>query len=817
MLTRNLRFLRRLVTRNAYYYGLTWLGLVTAIGTALLIYSYSTFENSFDKEHEHAGHLYRVHFTIHKDGRLESVNANSTPVVGPLLYEQLESVEDFARLYPRSGSTVQITNQSNDRLIYPEDKIYHADSSFFRMFDFPLLIGDPQQVLKGPFKALTSRRFAEKAFGSIEQALGKTFQLSEEETYTIEGVFEDLPSNTHLDFEVVLSFSTLEILDWTRDGIKTDWGWYSHYNFLRLKEGHDADAINEEILAVTKPHTRSIDERINGGLTYALFPVKDIYLESNIRGEMDRKGNGFLVRFMGIIALIVLTLALINYLGITASISLNRIKETGLRKILGGEKRSLLMSFFFESGMHLIFSFILAYALLLTFWDHLPAFTGKVMPISILLSPRLFALVVLAIVLMSVACGAYHYFIVSRVDLVTSLKGADAPGRTSYFFRKGILFIQYLAGVSLVIMTLVGSQQIGLLRKTNPGFSHEDKLAIKLRRTRGDNEYFRKIDAFSKALSVISGIEKTALSSHIPSEEIGWTSGGKINGQQTTIKFHHYAVDEQFLGLYGLEIVAGSNYTENIPINQRSIIINERGLRSLGFEEAPEAIGKTFLYGGRAENPYRIIGVVRDHFQRGLKHEVDPIAFHFLPGHAIYTGSAYATIKVGSAASVAPITEAIASLWRDHFGGLEIEYSDVSQRYLEQYKTDRKAFELLTFFTAVAIMIALCGLIGIVAFTVRQRTKEVGIRKVLGASLQQILFLLSKSYLLIMIAASVLAWCLCYLALEQWLAGYPQRVSISFGAFLVASIAVLFLSGVVIVFQSLKSGVRNPIETLRAD
>ncbi len=810
-------FFRRLVQRNSYYYILTGIGLTTAIATSTLIYCYSNFENSFDKQHLRSSDLYRIHFTIHKDGSLESVNANSTPVIGPLLYSELEGVEDFARLYPRSGSTIQIFDADNELLIYPEDKIYHADSSFLRMFDYPLLIGNKNEVLKEPFQALISQSVATKLFGSIEDAIGKTFKLTEEETYTVHGVFEDLPRNTHLEFEVLLSFSTLEILDWTREDIRTDWGWYSHYNFLLLREGRTVETINEEILSITKPHTKTIDERINGGLTYTVFPVRDIYLESDLFGEMDRKGNGFVVRFMGIIAILILTLAIINYIGITASISLNRIKETGLRRILGSNDKNLLISFILESALHLTISFFIAIGLLLIVWDHLPTLTGQVIPLSLLLSIQFFIIAAVSILLTSVLCGAYHYVLVTRLNLVTALKGADAPGKSSYLFRKGILFVQYLAGVSLLILTMVVYDQVSLLTEADPGFKHQSTLAVKLRRTRGDDNYFRKIDAFSKAVNSISGVKKSALSSHIPSEEIGWTSGGKIPGQLTTVKFNHYAIDEGFIGLYDLEVVAGSDYSNNIPQNQRSVLINERSAQLLGFEQPADAINKTLLYGGRAENPYTIIGIVKDHYQRGLKYLVDPIVYHYLPDHMIYTGSAYASLAIESTASLDQLREVLEEVWKVHFEGLQLEYSDVDQRYLAQYETDRKAFDLLTFFTFVAIMIAVFGLIGIVAFTTRQRTKEIGIRKVLGASLQQVIFFLSKSYLLIMLIAILFGWSIAYFVLESWLQNYPQRVSINFVIFMVAAVIVLLLSIVLIIFQSLKSGANNPTEAMRAE
>ncbi len=811
------RFFLRLISNNIYYYVLTWIGLVTAIATSTYIFGYTRFENSFDKLHFRSDDLYRVHFTIHKDGTLESVNANSTPLIGPLLFNELEGVEDFSRLYPRSGSTVQVFNENEEILIYPEDKIYHADSSFFRMFNYPLLSGNKNEILQEPFRALLSRSFAIKTFGSIQSAIGKTFKLSEEETYTIEGIFEDLPMNTHLEFEVLLSFSTLEILDWTRESIRTDWGWYSHYNFILLNESRSTESINEEILTITKPHTKTIDERINGSLTYSIFPVKDIYLESDLFGEMDRKGNGFIVRFMGIIAVLILVLVTINYLGMTASISLNRIKETGLRKVLGSDRKNLLMSFILESFLHLTFTFLLAICLLLVIWNHLPVVTGKVIPISILITFDFAIIAILSITLLSLLCGIYHYLLVTKLNLVSALKGADSPGKSSYLFRKSILFIQYLSGVSLLILTMVVYQQVNLLTETDPGFDHKNTLAIKLRRTRGDDQYFRKIDNFSKALTNISGIQQVALSSHIPSEEISWTSGGKIVGQSTTVKFHFYAINERFVNLYDMEIIAGSGYSENIPRNQRSIIINERGARLLGFENSSDAVSKTFLHGGRTEDPYIIIGVVKDHYQRGHKYQVDPMVFHYLPDHSIYTGSTYASLKMDTSVPLTQLLDRLKELWSTHFGGLAIEFSDVDQKYLEQYKDDQRASELLTFFTVIAIMVAIFGLIGIIAFTTKQRVKEIGIRKVLGASLNQILFHLSKSYLFIMCLAILFAWFISYFILETWLQQYPQRVGIDYMIFLLAAILILFISIGIIIFQSLKSGMKNPTEALRAD
>ncbi len=812
-----IKFFLRSITKNVYYYTLIGICLITAIATASLIYSYSSFENSYDRQHQRLKDLYRVNFTIHKNGNLESENANSTPVIGPLLYNELSGVEDFARLYPRSGSTVQILDKDDEWSIYPEDKIYHADSSFLKMFSFPLLIGDQENVLKKPFHALLSKSFALKMFASIEDAMGKTFKLSEEETYTIEGIFDDIPINSHLNFESLLSYSTLEVLDWTRESINTDWGWYSHYNFLLLNENRNIDSINEEILSITKPHTKAIGERINGGFTYTLHPVEDIYLESDVFGEMDRKGNGFVVRFMNIIAILILILTFTNYAGITASINLDRVKETGLRKIFGSKDQRLWISFVLESVVLITVSFSIAIFLLSMFWGNLPALTGMFLPISIILSLKFFVISLLSVVLISLVCGTYHYFLVTGPDLITALKGADSPGNSSYVFRKAILFIQYLAGASLLILTMIVYDQVGLLTKEDPGFEHKNTLALKLRRTRGDADYFRKINTFSKAIKNVSGVQLSALSSHIPSEEIGWTSGGKITGQLTTVKFHHYAIDEGFTEVYGMEMAEGSAYDGNSLKNQRSIIINEQGAKILGFEKPADAINKTFLYGGREANPYTIIGVIKDHYQRGLKYQVYPIAFHYLPDHAIYTGSSYSSLKITASTSLTQIKEAIEEVWQDNFGDTQIEYSDVDQKYLDQYQTDRKALDLLTFFTFVAIMIATFGLIGLVAFSTKQRAKEIGIRKVLGASIRQIIYFLSKSYLSIVLLAIIVSWFISYFILESWLQNYPQRVSIDFMIFIIVAAIILLLSMALIIFQSWKSGVKNPVAAMRTD
>ncbi len=815
--TRTIRLFLRLISRKAHFYLLAGLGLVTAISTATFIYGYVSFENSFDKQHSRANDLHRVHFTIHKNGTLESVNANSTPVIGPLLFDQLEGVEDFARLYPRSGSTIQIRDANGRTHIYPEDKIYHADSSFLRMFGFPLLAGSAEKILLAPLMAVVSERFAIKAFGSVENALGKTFQLTEAETYLIQGVFQDVPVNTHFSFEILLSFSTLEILDWTRENIRTDWGWYSHYNYVLLNGERDIDVLNEEILSITKPHTKATDERINGGLTYTLFPLKDVYLDSDVRGEMERKGNGTMVRFMALTGILLIILAIVNYVGITSSMSLSRIKETGLRRILGSSRWQLLRALVLESMLHLVVTFALAIGILVVIWNYLPALTGKTIPILILWSPPFFMAAAGVIVVAATLCGSYQYFLVTKPDLVASLKGVDTPGGSTFHVRKGILFFQYTVGISLFIFTIVSFQQTALLHQTDPGFKHENTLAIKLRRTRGDSLFFKKIDAFANEVANVGGVRSTALSSHVPSEEVGWTSGGKVRGQLTTVKFHHFAIDENFIKLYGLQVVAGSDFTANKAQNSRAVIVNRQGARSLGFEHAQDALNKTFLYAGRSEYPFTIIGVVDDHFQRGLKYAIDPIAFHYLPDHRIYTGSAYNSLRLEASASLQQVQKAIEKTWRAHFPGLQIEYSDIDQKYMNHYQSDRRAFDLLKFFTLVAIMISLLGLIGTLAFTINQRTKEIGIRKVLGASIQQLLLVLSKSYLLVILFAVATSWLVSYFVVDSWLRQYPMRVAISPTSFIVAACLVAVVSAVLIIVQSLKSGINNPIDAIRTE
>jgi putative ABC transport system permease protein len=776
-----------------------------------LLYGFISFEQGFDDFQVHKENIHRVDFKIFKNGKLEVNSATSTPLISPLLYHEMAGIRDFTRLYPRSGNVIS-SMEDQQKLSFPTDEIYHADSSFFRMFSFHLADGNVADMLKKPFTAVISEKLSHKLFGK-QNPIGKSVYLSDDEAYVVEGVFADIPDNSHLYFEALFSMSTLEKLAWSAEDIRSSWGWYSFYSYVLFEEDRDLTNVNNEILRITKSHTAELDKRINGSLTFELTPFTDIYLNSNLSGEMARQGNSSTIQTMLIVALAIAMIALINYFNILTSVHLQSIRNEGMRKVLGNKNQQFMAQYTAESFIHLTIALFMAMGICFLSWSYFMNEIGKSIPIHLLFETENIVGLLAIILLISLSMGLYQSGIINSFHLTSIIKGSFQHANSGIGMRKIILGIQFIATTALIIGSITFIRQLDFMQGHELGFEPSNNISITVRRSQLNNAFYERLQTFVELASSNSDILSGTTSGYVPGDEVGWTNGAKLPNQETTIKFHHYPVDENFLTQFDIALVAGRNLGK-ISGEARQILVNEKGLELLGISSAKDILSQQFLYGGDADNSFEIIGVVKNYYQRGLKHADEPIAFHYLPNNATYNGPINASFKLAEGHNPKVALDELKAAWETIYGGQEMEYKYLDDYYNSHYASDEQSTFTILFVSLLAIVLSILGLIGLLSFSALQKTKEIGIRKVLGSSIVKIQLILGKEYLLIASIAVLVGLPMVYLLLEKWLSNFVNSITLGFDIFAYGGLSVLLLTIVTIAIQSYKYAIINPVDAI---
>lgn len=799
---------------NKLYCSLIAGALITGFTSFVLLASFYLFEKSFDRFHPELSQLYRINFELYKEGKLNIVNATSCAPVGPLLYQESDHVKAFTRLYHRTEG-VHVNTSSEDKW-FPQNALFHADSGVMKVFNLNLIEGQSESVLRKPFTAIISKAAAKKYFGT-DSPVGQQLVMSEEESYVIEGIFEDLPRNSHLDLEILLSFSTLELLDWSKEGIRADWSWYSFYNYVLLDSEHSVDELNAQIDALTIPHTKPIDERINGALRYKLYPASEIYLHSDLLGEMEKKGSSTAVQVVAAVALLILLMSIVNYVNFMSSWMLNRVQGNSIRLILGNDRRSIFKQFFTEIALHLLVTG--AISLLLVYFIRSPfnSLFGRDIPASVIYNPWFLLVYFGSIVAVSTGLSGYYTMTTKTSSPGTLLKGNFKTSIKGILLRRGIVTFQFFCALSMIIGTLAMSDQIQFMMSRPKGFESDNMLFMKIRRTRGDEQFYQNLESVQRRLDNIPWITQSTISTLVPGQSVGWTSGGKLRGQETTVKIHNYGIDEFFIPSMSIEMAGGESFTSNEAVARQSVLINEEAMNAFGYTKPSDVLNAIFLLNGDEARPFEIIGVVKDFHQRGLQYKIEPTIFHYLPGNPIYSGPAYVTLKFNDERDLASRLSEVEEIFQDVYPGRTLESDLVNDFYYRQYETEKNTVRTLGLFSILTIVISSLGIIGLISFAVLQRAKEIGVRKILGASVVQIQILMAKEFIYMIILATAIAFPVCYYLLNQWLSGFEYKIDVTATPFVVGSVSTLIFSAGLICMYVYRYAMINPVKSLKSE
>jgi putative ABC transport system permease protein len=797
----------RNIKRHKAYSAINILGLAIGIAACLLILQYVSFELSYENFQVNKDRIYRVEQDRYDNGKLSTQWAAGAFAAGNSFKAAIPEIDEYVKVIQNGKVTTDVKNQP-----LQIEKVYFTNASFFNIFTYPLIAGDKNNALKEPFTAALSESTAKKIFGTTN-VVGKTLQLNRKDNYTINVVYKDAPVNTQLKPDLLLSYATFQ--KWTTDssgnGPETAWEWDGCLTYLLLHKDVDPAVVEKKFIPVVEKGVGADMKKYNSGVIYHLQPLTDIHLYSHYMMEPGENGDGKTVYLLLAIAFFIVVIAWVNYINLATARAITRAREVGVRKAVGSQRRQLVIQFLSESAVLNAFAIVLALLIVLIAIPGFNALSGQQLSFSLFgQSDFWFGLIGLFLVGVFFS-GLYPAFVLSGFKPVEVLKGKLGTSNQGILLRKSLVVFQFAASLFLLMGTLVVYEQIQYMRKQSLGMNIDQTLIIPPPIVGIDSTFLQKITAFKEELKQKSSISNITVSTSIPGEPVGWNAGGiKLVGQDESKQkqYRVIGVDYDYLKTYGLKIIAGRPFDKSFGSDKHSVIFNRKGIEQLGFNKPADAIGKKIDFWG---DQYTIEGVTENFHQQSLREAYEPLILRLIPD---VNGSI--SIKTSAANSAQTINGAKAE-WTKFFPGNTFEYFFLDDHFDEQYKADQRFGQVFGLFTSLAILVACLGLFGLASFTTLQRTKEIGIRKVLGASVGNILNLLYREFALLLIIAFVITVPLAWMTSSNWLQNYAFRINIQWIYFVLPFIAIVAIALITVSFQSIKAALANPAKSLRTE
>ena len=798
----------RNILRQKIYAGINILGLAFGIAACLLILQYVSFELSYENFQVNKDRIFRVRQDRYNDGKLSTQWAAGAYAVGNSFKDEIPEIEDYVKMIQNDAVVAEVKGQP-----LKVDNIFFASSSFFKVFTYPLIDGDSATALTEPFTAAISESTARNLFGS-PNAVGKFLKLNRRREYKITAVFKDAPVNAQLRPNMLLSYSTYIKLaaTWSGDNNpETAWQWDGCLAYLLLRKDADPKEVEAKFPAIVEKYAGADLKKYNASVIYLLQPLKDIHLYSHFIAEPAPNGDGKTVYLLLGIAFFIVLIAWINYVNLATARAIGRAKEVGIRKAIGSQRRQLIIQFLSESALLNSFALILALLLMIVALPAFNALSGQHLSLS-LLGTLNFWLGLSALFVTGVFfSGLYPAFVLSGFRPIEVLKGRMVSARQGIILRKSLVIFQFTASLFLLISTVTVYRQIQFMRSQSLGINIDRTLVVASPIVGNDSTFLNRMTAFKESLQSYSSIRNIAVSTTIPGNPVGWNAGGiKLVGtdESTSKQYRVFGVDYDFINVYGLKLIAGRAFSKDFGTDTGAVIFNRTGMEQLGFNTPEEAIGKRIDFWGAQ---YTIVGIAENFHQQSLREAYEPLIFRLIPDV-----SGYLSIKTTTAQLSQTIAE-VKAQWNKFFPGNTFEYFFLDDHFDEQYKADQRFGQVFGLFTALAILVACLGLFGLASFTTVQRTKEIGVRKVLGASVKGILALLYREFVFLLLLAFVIAAPLAWLSASRWLQGYAFRIDIQWFYFFLCFAVLLGVALLTVSFQAIKAAIANPVKSLRTE
>ncbi len=801
---------RHLNRRKGYSF-INVTSLALGIACCLLILLYIRDELSYDRFHDKADRIYRV-ISEERDGDVVVRTAEVMMPTVKFMREDFPEVEDMVRFIP-PGNAWMIKH--GDKGFY-ERNFYLADSSVFNVFDVPLLAGDPRSALAGIDKVVLSESIARKYFGD-ENPIGRILDAEGSFHFEVTGVMRDLPSNTHLGFDILAAF---RIQEHYAEHSADVWDWRKSYSYVLLREGSDPDELEAKLPAFVEKY---VGDQYNGessSLTFRLQPVTDIHLHSHLERELTPNSDIRYVYLFGAIAVFIILIACINYMNLATARSAGRAGEIGLRKTFGAARGQVIRQFISESMVMTGLAVCLALLLAVSSLPWFNWLAGKSMSLDTdTVWFALGAVVAIGAVVGFVA-GSYPAFYLSGLAPVQALSGMRSPGTGNATIRRILVVGQFVISIALIICTGVVYSQLDYIRARNMGLNTDQVVAV----PQTFAPVIIKSSVFKARLKEIPAVTNVSMNFLLPGHKNAAAPiKARRRGQDasSTVDMNQAWVDDDFIDILGIELVAGRNFDSAFPGDWTptgAVVINEAAVARLGYTSAGEALGKEIEglqelitdSDERGELKPSIVGVVRDFHYATLHEPIEPLVlFPNYPG-------GYAMIKI-DAGRLPEGLSAIEEAWQEVNPDFAFEYFFVEDTFARLHEAEQRYGRIFISFSALAVVIACLGLVGLSSFTAERRRKEIGVRKVLGATIPGLFRLLSNEFIRLVIVANLFAWPAAYLVMSNWLDNFAYRVDLDWMTFVVAALLAMAIALLTVSYLAVKAATANPIDSLRME
>ena len=769
------------------------MGLTVGMTACFLIFLYVRFELSYDNMHGKADRIYRLVSDIKTPSDLIHASGPAW-AVPPNTKHDFPEVEEFVRV---SGNSFLVRKGN---IKFQEEKSVLADSAFFKVFDFPMVRGNRETALSAPLSLVLTESTAKKYFGK-QDAMGQTLLLTGDAIPAkVTAVIKDIPENSQIQADMIVSMSTLTgKWDTTLD---KQWGNYGSSAFLLLKPGADPKSLEKKFPAFLERRNGDEMKKLQMYPTLFLEPLRDVYLHSTRDGA--KTANIKNVYIFSLIAIFILLIACINFINLTTARSTERAKEVGIRKVVGAIKNQLAKQFIGESVIVCVLAFIFTFFLAMLLIPPFNQLAGKTITTGVFDHPGYLALLFGAAVTIGLLAGFYPALVLSSFQPITVLKGKFSSGAKGIFLRKGLVILQFSISIVLITGTLIVYQQMNYMRNQNLGFDKEQMVVIE---SNGDPAK----EAFRQSLTTIPSVKSVTLSSSVPGggNPGAYSEVENQKGDMQIANLELYFVDFDYIPNYSMKMVAGRAFSRDFKTDTtQAMVLNESAVKLLGYASPGDAVGKRFRQWGREG---KIIGVMKDFHFRSLQQEIKPLSMRIEP-NGCHLISANITGN-----NVPATLAAIEEKWKTLIPNRPFNYFFLDEFFDRQYRSEQRFGNLFLNFAILAIFISCLGLLGLASYSTYQRTREIGIRKVMGASVSGIVHLLSKEFLALLFIAFVIASPIAWLVMHRWLEDFSYRIGIHWWIFMVSGMIAFLVAIFTVSFQAIRAALANPVISLRTE
>lgn len=813
MLQNYLKIAWRSLWKNKGYTFINVGGLAVGLACCLLIALYVFDELSYESWNPRADRTYRINSDIRYGGS-DMTLATSSPPMGAAIIRDYPAVEQFVRLRKTGNWVVK----SRDRQ-FVEHTVYYADSTFFDVFPVKVIAGNAKEALARAGTLAMSKTTALRYFSTPEAAIDQTVLLDNRQHYRITAVYEDIPANSHLNGNMLLSMA-----DEAQSGETDNWGSHNFNTYLLLREGAGAGEFKKIFEGLHRNHispgiqklgiTMEELEKQGSYLRYSAIPIKDIHLYSSRNNELKANGNIRYVYIFSAVALFILLIACINFMNLATAQSAGRAREVGIRKVLGSKKASLVNRFLSESVLTVVIALAVALAAVTLVLPYFGRLADKPLSLHSLLNWRFIVLAAAVPLVVGMAAGSYPAFFLSAFQPITVLKGVMRNKLSGARLRSILVVLQFTMSVILLTGTIVIYKQLHYIQHKRLGFDKEQVLIIQNSFTLATQQ----ADALKQELQQLPGVEAVSMSGFLPVPSVRNDNPlfpGSEREHAKAVYLQNWFVDEDYLRTMKMEMTAGRFFSRQFGTDSNAVVLNEAAAKMFGFKDP---VGK-LVYAPQddewaALRPLHVIGVVRNFHFENMRQTIGPLAFFFnKPGETASRMLVRSTAAIDKQALVRHVE----NKWKAIVPGQPFDYSFMDSDFNNMYKADQKVGQIALLFAGLAIFVACLGLFGLVAYVVEQRTKEIGIRKVLGASAGSVVTLLSKDFIRLVLVAILLAIPLAWFLMRRWLQDYEYRIDMQWWMFLAAGGIAVVIALATVCFQSVKAALSNPVKSLKTE